>query len=164
MIHTLFNQDWDILMEKFKIEHFKKDNSSKEFPAFNALTPDGAKAIYEGISRRIGNMDSRDHLVKIIDALGTTVKDINADSDDFALKKTFDILNIRPNTTVFVNWYHFDDIDEFSFVDLDKYFGDIWYPGSDDIDIFDATFSWIVSVSHYGSLKLLDLSWKSKPV
>lgn len=48
---------------------------------------------------------------------------------------------IKPQTNVYINWYRYDQVDEMAFVDLDKCFADIWYPGPDDIDIFDSEFS-----------------------
>ena len=38
-----------------------------------------------------------------------------------------------------------------------KYFDDIWYPDSDDIDIFDQTLSWILTVLHNGDVKILQI-------
>jgi len=62
-------------------------------------------------------------------------------------------LGISAEKKVYVNWYRYDNVDEIQFVDLTKYFDDIWYPGLDDIDIFDATFSWILSISHDGAVR-----------
>ena len=36
---------------------------------------------------------------------------------------------------------------------LTKYFFDIWYWGADDIDIFDSTFKWVTSITHYGEVR-----------
>ena len=41
--------------------------------------------------------------------------------------------------------------------DTDSYFDDIWYPDADDIDVFDDTVTWILSVAHSGQNKLLKL-------
>ena len=142
-------------MENFKIEHFEKDNPSKEFPWFKTLSSDEAKVVYEEISRKIGTNVDPDQLVIKIDEIGTPIKFFNASNEDFALTKVFETLNISPNENVFINWYRFDDIDEICLEDLNLYFDDVWYPGSDDIDIFDANFSWILSVSHSGDIKFL---------
>ncbi|EKO31739.1 hypothetical protein LEP1GSC179_0008 [Leptospira santarosai str. MOR084] len=42
-------------------------------------------------------------------------------------------------------------------IDLINNFDDIWYPSVDDIDIIDMSISWILSVSHFGEIKLIDL-------
>ena len=54
--------------------------------------------------------------------------------------------------------YGFDDADEMHFGDLDKYFYDIWYPVTDDIDIFDDTFKWLLLIVHNGCLRMAK-SW-----
>jgi hypothetical protein len=32
------------------------------------------------------------------------------------------------------------------------YFSDLWYPGADDIDLFDASVSWVVAIRHDGAV------------
>jgi hypothetical protein len=142
-------------MENFKIEHFKKDNPSKEFPWFKALSSDEARVVYEEISRKIGKNIDPDQLVIKIDEAGKPIKSFNANNEDFVLNKVFETLNISPTENVFINWYRFDNIDEICLEDLNLHFDDVWYPGSDDIDIFDANFSLILSVSHGGAIKIL---------
>jgi hypothetical protein len=69
------------------------------------------------------------------------------------LQSTITRVGITPQQTVYIHWYYDDKIDEFYFADLAQYFDDIWYPGPDDIEIFDATLSWIVVVPHYGDVQ-----------
>jgi len=54
-----------------------------------------------------------------------------------------------------LNWYRFDKIDELRFVDLCEKFEDIWYPSSDDLDIFDRNMNWLISIEHSGSIRVL---------
>ena len=63
----------------------------------------------------------------------------------------------QPAATVYINWRHFESLDEMAFVALAKYFDDIWYAGADDIDIFDDTLSWVLSVRHDGEVRALKL-------
>ena len=121
------------------------------------LTPDEAQEISTAILERLGIMEPEDYLVKIIADLGTSIEGLNAKKEGFVLESVLGSLNVRPNEKVFINWYQFDKIDEMRFVDLNKYLDDIWYPGSDDIDILDATFSWILSIDHHGYVKYLAL-------
>ena len=65
------------------------------------------------------------------------------------------MLNIKPNLQVYLNWYSFTDIDILNIIFLDKYFFDIWYPISDDIDIFDESLNWFLSIRHDGNVVLL---------
>ena len=149
------NQIQVLVMEKFKIEHFKRENPSNEFPAFKTLTPEEARDVYESVLKAMGWDVSPERLVKMIYERGTLVRGVNATEDGFDLESIFDDLGIHPCEKVYLNWYRFDEIDEMSFADVDKYFDDIWYPGPDDMDIFDESFSWIVSVSHEGYVTCL---------
>lgn len=144
-------------MENYKIKNFEKENPTKEFPDFNTLPGDKAQEIFSELSERIEKNAPPDHLVKIINQLGAAVKDVKANNDGFDLARVLSELNIRPNENVYINWYRFDNIDEMHFVDLNSYFDEIWYPGSDDIDIFDSTLSWLLSISHDGNIKYLIL-------
>jgi len=85
--------------------------------------------------------------------LSVPYKGINAENEHFDLAAVAKDLGISAEKKVYVNWYRYDNVDEIQFVDLTKYFDDIWYPGPDDIDIFDATFSWILSISHDGAVR-----------
>ncbi len=56
---------------------------------------------------------------------------------------------------VFINWYQFDNIDVMTSKDVVRYFDDLWYPSSDDIDLFDSSFAWVVSVRHDGIVAIV---------
>jgi hypothetical protein len=63
-------------------------------------------------------------------------------------------LGVTSPKKVYLNWYRFDDIDQIDLADLDRYFFDIWYPDSDDLDVFDDSADWIVSIAHHGNVRL----------
>ena len=69
-----------------------------------------------------------------------------------AILGMFSKLGIKHQSHVFLNWYRFDNIDEIEVDGLNTYFADIWYPSTDDIDLFDNTFKWIVSIRHDGQI------------
>jgi hypothetical protein len=58
---------------------------------------------------------------------------------------------------VLVNWYRFDEIDRIDIDVLSQFFDDIWYPAVDDIEIFDTSCGWFISVSHDGRVELISL-------
>jgi hypothetical protein len=66
--------------------------------------------------------------------------------------------SIQPEKNVFINWYRYDRIEEIGFFDLDKYFGDIWHPGPDEMDVLDSSLSWIISISPEGYIKVVRIS------
>ncbi len=62
---------------------------------------------------------------------------------------------IRPTEAVYINWYHFDDIDMFHTAkSVERCFDSIWYPVSDDIELFDDSLGWTLSVDHDGYIEL----------
>lgn len=77
---------------------------------------------------------------------------VSAEDEDFNWYKVFDYLDIPIPHEVYINFDKFDKIDVISFENFNKYFSDIWYLADDDIEMFDVTKSWIISVRHYDSL------------
>lgn len=53
----------------------------------------------------------------------------------------------------YINWRGFEDIDRLETKALAKYFDDIWYPGPDEIDIWDASYEWIMSIDADGGIR-----------
>ena len=78
----------------------------------------------------------------------------NVKSQDFNISNLMNKFRITPPDKVYINWYRFDEIDQMEFVDVARYFGDIWYPTSDDIELFDDSLTWILSVSHDGFISI----------
>jgi len=102
-------------------------------------------------------------LVKQLNMIENTVLDINAKSENFCLTAVFANLGIVPKENVYINWYRFDKIDKMQFNDVVHYFNYIWYPDSDEIDLFDDSFSWIVSIDHDGSVMSVCFLKKYEP-
>jgi hypothetical protein len=65
---------------------------------------------------------------------------------------------VTSSETIFLNWYRYDDVDEMRLADVTKFFEDIWYPSSDDLDIFDESLRWILSIRHDGEVKYVNLA------
>jgi hypothetical protein len=84
----------------------------------------------------------------------TYFPEVNA-QQEFALRSLFPALGIAPQPELFLNWARFEEIDAFQTTDVAQYFNDLWYPGADDIDLFDASLSWIVSIRHDGVVSFL---------
>lgn len=143
-------------MQRFKIDHFKKDNPKHSFPQYRSLNEKELYRLQEKLFNvfNVYREDSLLSLVKKIDLLESVVDGISIIDDNFSLQKIFNALKIKSNNDVYINWYRYDDIDSMKLSDLDTYFFDVWYPGSDDIDIFDETCSWVFSVRHDGVLSL----------
>jgi hypothetical protein len=145
-------------MDQFKIDLFEKENPSKKFPSFRSLSPGEQRIIAQNISRKLG-IESEEDLSIIAKAIiqkGIHIKGVNAEHESFELRQLLSDLEIKPKKHVFIDWwYKYGDMDEFAFADLNEYFTDLWFPGPDDIDIFDSTFNWIIHIDHDGYIRLI---------
>lgn len=65
---------------------------------------------------------------------------------------------------MFINWDRYEEIDEMGLDDLNRYFSDIWYPGSDEVDVFDSSFGWFLSVSPEGYVKVVRVIDENSPI
>ncbi len=149
-------------MEEFKIEHFVKENEDTSFPHYETIGSEMCKEMCVRLSHSFGLQTSTfgAQLTFEIAALQLTYDGVNAEDEDFNLKAFVNSIGIKAQKDVFVNWYQFDDIDKIAFDDLSTHFSDIWYPASDDIDVFDSSFSWLLSVSHDGNLQLVETKFQ----
>ncbi len=74
------------------------------------------------------------------------------------LAQLFTKCGIVPGPVLYLEWGPLREIDCFQMKDLNKHFYDVWYPSSDDIELFDDTLDWIIFVRHYGGVQLLALN------
>ncbi len=152
-------------MQHFKVEHFEEEWPRKKFPKYYSLNNKELSDIQKKLFAQyfLDRNNNLLGLVREIDSIQLTIDKVNAKDDQFCLFKLFSDQNINSTDSVFINWYRYDDIDEIRLSDLDKYFDDIWYPDSDDIDIFDESCSWVLSVRHDGILSLGISTRKTEP-
>ena len=139
-------------MESFKIELFEKENPSSKFPSFSRLDTEGTARIRQRFAQKLKvekPIDGKELLRLLSDQI-EVIKTFNASVDNFKIADVFRYLDIVPNETIYINWYHYDDIDAMAYKDFSSYFEYVWFPGPDDIDVFDDTCGWILSINHEG--------------
>jgi hypothetical protein len=133
-------------MEEFKILLFESEYKLS-FPGYEVLSTSACEKLINSIAGKhqidISNFEqqltSMQSFYKRTDAL-----------EGFNLLNTLTELKIKPLSKVFLNWYRYEKIDVFKIDDVDNYFYSIWFPSSDDIDLFDESLSWILSIRHDG--------------
>ena len=146
-------------MESFKIEHFRRDNGQSAVLRYQRLSdPEAAELASKlrerlELSRETTSIDLLNHLQLRSSAL----PGVNADSDEFELDRVFKQLRLPLSANTYVNWSHFDDVDEVNTADLLKWFDYLWYPGADDVDLMPENIEWVLSVQHSGAVRFLDL-------
>ncbi len=143
-------------MDKFKIEHFERDNPGETFPRFESLDPVESSRLLVSLARRAGIIDPGGvpDLALRLYSMARVVEDADADAEGFDLSSVVSELGLTPQAYVYIDWQR-DSVDRMRFSDLSRYFDDIWYPGPDDIAIFDDALSWILYVTHYGAVEVL---------
>jgi len=139
-------------MEIFKIELFEKENPSNEFPSFITLDSEGTAKIRQRFAQKLKTTENLGgkELLALLSSNCETIKKFNATVVGFNVSEVLSDLKVFPKDKIYINWYRYDDIDEMSFTDFSKYFDYIWFPSSDDIDLFDDTYDWVLSISHEG--------------
>jgi hypothetical protein len=138
-------------MDDHKIDNFALENEGVAFPSFDSLSPEECNLVRKEFCVKLGLQDDCGlQLVHKISERQEFCTEISAESSHFDLRELMNSIRIIQQDSVCVNWYRFDKIDRIAFADFAKFFGNIWYPASDDIDIFDSSFLWILSISHEG--------------
>jgi len=144
-------------MEQFKVQHYLSAHPGSSFPEFQHLAEGDATVLRCGLLGRCGLDQALSplDLVRTIRGRQQPIVQMNAESSEFRLDVAVAAVGVQPRPSVYINWNRYDDIDEIGFADLAQQFHDIWYPSSDDIDLFDASLAWIFSIDHDGYLSVL---------
>ena len=139
-----------------KIKYFKESYPERQFPTIRELGKEETRLIRHRLADHFV-LSSVDPLAMVmeIDRRQEVLKEYNAEEKGFRLSPILSKLNVPIQKNVYLNWYRYDVVDEMAFTDLDTYFDDIWYPGPDDVDIFDSSFGWILSIQHEGYVMFL---------
>lgn len=144
-------------MEKIKLDNFSNEYPGRDFPEYASLSKSACSDIAQSIQAKFAQANATDGLtlVKAIDALSKPCEAASHVGEDFDLSALLNACGIDAADVVYINWHRYDKIDRLKRCDLAGYFYDIWYPDVDDIDVFDDSLSWILSVRHDGYIKLL---------
>ncbi len=146
-------------MKKAKIDNFKHAFPGQAFPPFTHLDAQTAARLKLLLGRKLGIANPADglELIKKLEATGTAHAEYGAVEDVLPLGQVLASTNLSRPETVYLNWYRFDDIDSLKTVDFESHFPDIWYPSADDLDVFDDSLEWVLTITHNGLMRLIVL-------
>ena len=151
-------------MEAFKLVNFQHEHNTN-MPIVRSIEGSECEAVCRSLFRN-WHVNTLEEFFKKEEQEFVLLDDINAEDNDLDWNKVFNSIGIPVPNEVFINFERFNNIDVFLFNDFCKYFDDIWYPAADDIEVFDASFNWIVSVKHYGLVHYAKIEkvkkWKSQ--
>jgi hypothetical protein len=144
-------------MEKIKLDNFFNENPGREFPEYVSLSKIDCDEIAQSIQEKFSLKDATDGLmlVKAIDLLAKPCQSASHVGEDFDLNALLKERGIDAADVVYINWHRYDKLDKLKRSDLARHFYDIWYPDVDNIDVFDGSLDWILSMRHDGYIKLL---------
>ena len=139
-------------MENVKIDNFQKAFPDQEFPPFSHLNIQIATKFKVLLGRKLGIANPADglELIRKLVATGTAHPEYGVVEDVLSLGQVLASTNLSRPESVYLNWHRFDDIDSLKTVDFEAYFPDIWYPSADDLDVFDDSLKWILTITHNG--------------
>ena len=142
-------------MEAFKIGLFEQQHRGP-FPLFRTLPLEECQQWRERLAYRLGLPAAGTALEFACDLVSRQayVPEANA-MEGFALLPTLTALGITPAPELFLNWARFEAVDAFATADVARYFDDLWYPATDDVDVFDASARWLLSVRHDGVVSFI---------
>lgn len=140
-------------MKRFKIDNFLRTHPNDSFPWFEELESNQVIEVRVSLAKRLGlsNWINNGSFRKFPFASLNVCPDVDAERDDFDLRSLIDRLHIESLSVVFV-YYIGEGIERMQLDQMSHYWSDIWYPGSDDVMIFDETFSWLILVNHEGQV------------
>ncbi|WP_337172366.1 hypothetical protein [Gemmatimonas aurantiaca] len=146
-------------MDGFKRDNFQRRYPGSAFPVVDAMEPSVCDEVRQQVAMRLGGSPVRTGaaLVREIAEDATPIPGVDAENDDFDLFRVLDSLALPYSEHVLLNWERFDRLDRIRLRDLREYFSDIWYPGSDDLDVIDLDAGWILSIRHDGGVLVLRL-------
>jgi hypothetical protein len=141
-------------MQAIKVENFTRAHSLP-FPRVRSLSETECLTQLENICKSFSiTVDGVDVGLLVLQAMERLSINVEANpcDDGFDLAALIAGLGIEPQEKVMINWDRFATIDELKFSDLRRFFSDIWYPSTDDIEIFDASAQWFIQVRHWCSI------------
>lgn len=143
-------------MDMVRLVNFKSAHPNEHFPSFRELEAMHAKKIRDSLVLSFGVAQAENSLALVLelDSLAETLDGVDAESRTFDLQATLQNAGIRPQPHVLLTWDRFDKFDQMLTDDVVAVFSSIWYPSSDDLSICDDTAEWILSITHYGAVKV----------
>lgn len=123
-------------------------------PTHVMLNDEEGEALVRSLLMRIG-LDPDDRRLPVLYEQSLNPVDcVNAKSSDFDLAAVLQALGVRPNREVYLYWpLNGDDpTDRLALDVVSANFHKIWFPGRDDVEVFDDTMTWILSINHSGDV------------
>jgi len=109
-----------------------------------------------GLAIKLGMPEGSNSLaiLKTLEVRASNISDVKPSEEAFVLSDLFERLKLEANN-IYIDWSRLDDIDEMSALEFSAVFHDLWYPSSDDIEIFDQGQKWVLLIRHFDVVQIL---------
>ena len=142
-------------MQQFKIENFLRENPGIPAPKFRPLTDLEVSELVGRLLLKAGSPRGTPQEIMLwFSGHASPIPDIDLDKNEVPLKDLFAKAGITPSSLLYLQWGALRDIDQFKADDLFKYLYEVWYPGADDVEIFDDSLAWMMLLRHYGIVEV----------
>jgi hypothetical protein len=145
-------------MDDIKIRNFEATHPGKPLPKLRHLNPAECELLRTTMASNLG-LSGGSNALEVLLALehrAGDVPDVRPSEETFNLAKLCSQLQLDAST-IYINWSSFDDIDEMPLQAFSNNFHDLWYPSSDDIEIFDRGQKWVLLVRHFDVAQIVRL-------
>jgi hypothetical protein len=145
-------------MDPTKARRYALD-TGREFPPFTTLSIEESAAVRRKLvmKLRLPEDTPGSVLARHVRGGSEQASDRGIESDHLLLSSVIGGFTRDLQGSVLLNWAHWEEIDRMACRDLIDRFHDIWYPKTDDLDVLDEAFAWIVSIDHDGWIYSADL-------
>ena len=137
-------------MDEIKTKNFEALYPGKPLPKFRHLSQAECQMLLTTLAAKVGLLSEASGLetLQALEKRSEDIPGVRPTDEGFVLSSLFTQLQLEPST-VYINWSRFEDIDEMPASELSAAFNDLWYPSSDDIEIFDREQKWVLMIRHF---------------
>lgn len=145
-------------MNELKIANFRTAHPNTNFPVVRNLPSTECGSLKAALATKLDLPPSSSGLdvLRALESAGKAIAGVHPSEDGFSPAS---LLRERQSgaTSIYINWNRFNDVDEMDSTDFDSFFHDLWYPSSDDIEIFDRSLSWVLLIRHFDVIQSVKL-------
>lgn len=145
-------------MDQIKIQNFERRSPEKQFREVRQIPVDECEELRTAVRSKLHLPPSATDtdILQALEFAAQIVPDARPSDDEFNPSRL--LADLQPHlANIYVNWYRFDEIDEIRTEAFCSFFHDLWYPSSDDIEVFDESLKWFLLVRHFDVVMVVRL-------
>jgi hypothetical protein len=145
-------------MEPFKLELFRKEFPSGDFPSYDELGNSQIFPIFAKVASTMGTTLDESGYVDFVKGLFGSGKPYRIDAYD----GSFDLIRFCREShvpiieEVIVIFYDYADLKgvRMKLLDLATHLEDIWYPPMEDLIVISSNYDWLITLGHWDAARV----------